>query len=93
MHTMMHEGRVMARRLSLILALTCVASFAASARPPDFPAPDDADVSQVARSMTINGRTMSVRAFVADDTVEEVVEFYKELWQDASGYWCPRRRR
>jgi len=67
-------------RILAILAL--VLSSGAQARPPDFPAPDDAKVSQVADSMTVGGRTMTVRAFVTDDSVEQVVEFYQELWKE-----------
>lgn len=52
------------------------------ARPPDFPAPDAAKVSHVADSMTVGGRTMTVRAFVTDDSLEQVVEFYQDLWQE-----------
>lgn len=64
-----------------LLLLSCVAS-AALARPPDFPAPKDAKVSAVADEMTIAGRSMVVRAFVTDDSVEEVVEFYKDVWKE-----------
>lgn len=63
--------------LALLLASTAVA-----ARPPDFPAPDDANVSVVSDDMTIQGRNMAVRAFISDDSVEEVVEFYQELWAE-----------
>ncbi len=52
------------------------------ARPPKFPAPDDAKVSVVSNNMTVQGRNMSVRAFISDDDVETVVEFYQELWAE-----------
>ena len=54
----------------------------ALAGPPDFPAPDDAKVSQLADSVTVGGRNLSVRGFVTDDSLEDVVEFYQELWED-----------
>lgn len=54
----------------------------AVARPPDFPAPDDAQVSAVADEITVAGRRMSVRAFTTDDTVEDIVEFYQDAWED-----------
>lgn len=64
---------------TLLGALTW--ALAAGARPPDFPAPEDAQVSQVAQEITVAGRRMSVRAFVTEDTVEDVVDFYKDEWQ------------
>ncbi len=54
----------------------------AQARPPDFPAPEQAKVSSVAEQMTIAGRTMAVRAFVTEDSVDEVVTFYKDAWHE-----------
>ena len=67
----------------LLVAMSAWAvTTAALARPPDFPSPRHASVSHVSHSMTILGRNMAVRAFVSEDSVEEVVEFYQELWQD-----------
>ncbi|MGE3775004.1 MAG: hypothetical protein AB7I32_18920 [Gammaproteobacteria bacterium] len=54
----------------------------ALARPPDFPAPDDATVSQVAEEIVVGGRHMTVRAFTTEDSVEDVVDFYEDEWQD-----------
>ncbi len=65
-----------------LAAVLLLASAATAARPPDFPAPRDARVSIVSNDMTVQGRNMSVRAFISDDDVEEVVEFYKELWAE-----------
>ena len=36
----------------------------------------------VSDAMRIGGRTMAVRAFNTEDTLEEVVEFYQEFWQE-----------
>lgn len=68
-------------RILLWAALAGLAS-TAFAKPPDFPAPRDAKVSVVSNDMNVAGRQVSVRAFATDDSVEEVVEFYKELWED-----------
>lgn len=65
-----------------VVALGLLCSAPLAARPPDFPAPDDAQVSVVADNMTVQGRTMAVRAFISQDDVEQVVEFYKELWKE-----------
>lgn len=71
------------RRWWLLVCVTALlASAAVAARPPDFPAPKEAKVSAVAEEMTIAGRSMAVRAFVTDDTVDEVVEFYKDAWKE-----------
>lgn len=70
-----------AGRALLALAILAFAG-AAMARPPDFPAPDGARVSSVAENMTVQGRNMAVRSFLTDDSVEEVVEFYKALWAE-----------
>lgn len=65
-----------------VLCCSLLWAVAAAARQPDFPAPDDAQVSQVAQELTVAGRRMSVRAFTTDDSVEDVVEFYQDEWQD-----------
>ena len=57
-------------------------SMTALAKPPEFPAPRQAKVSSVAEDMTIAGRNMAVRAFVTDDTVEDVVGFYQDAWHE-----------
>jgi hypothetical protein len=73
------------------LAALALWTFAAAAfaRPPDFPPPDDAKVSAVGDSMVILGRQMTVRAFVTDDAVDDVVAFYQELWQDPPAEGAP----
>ncbi len=74
------NARLVCRRV-LGAALLSVA-LAAAARPPDFPAPKDAKVSSVAEQMTIAGRSMAVRAFVTEASVDDVVEFYKDTWHE-----------
>ena len=72
-------------RRSVLVVVALVASLfladPAFARPPDFPAPDDAKVSVVSESMMVQGRNMSVRAFISEDSVDDIVEFYKNLWE------------
>ena len=71
------------RPRSVLLAISVWAITTATwARPPDFPPPKRATVTNVSSSMTILGRNMAVRAFVSKDSVEEVVEFYQDLWAD-----------
>jgi hypothetical protein len=65
--------------LAAILIGACAGS---QARPPDFPAPPRADVSLVARDMVVQGRRMSVRVFLAEDPVEDIVAFYQDLWRE-----------
>jgi len=69
-------------RLLMMAALSLGLSGPTAARPPDFPAPKDANVSQVGDNITVNGRAMSVRAFTTTDSLEQVIEFYQDLWAD-----------
>ncbi len=39
-------------------------------------------MSQISDSMTILGRQMAVRGFVTEDSVDDVVQFYQDLWKD-----------
>ena len=73
----------MKKYLSIILLLICgvALSTAAFARPPDFPAPKGAKVSLIGDNIVTQGRQMSVRGFTSRDSVEEVVEFYQEIWR------------
>lgn len=64
------------------LAALLLTASAALARPPDFPPPPDAKVRVVSDSMNVAGRQVAVRAFATDDSVEDVVEYYQELWAD-----------
>lgn len=66
----------------VIAGLCAVAVGPVQARPPDFPPPEDAKVSVVSENMMVQGRNMSVRAFISDDSVADVVDFYKSLWQE-----------
>lgn len=75
------SGRLIALGLAAAAALAVFAD-PVFAGPPDFPAPDDAAVRQIAESMVIGGRPMSVRGFTTDDSVEEVVAFYQEFWSE-----------
>ena len=65
-----------------VLGLALAFCAEVAARPPDFPAPKQATVSQVAEQMTIAGRSMTVRAFTSDAAVEDIVEFYQDAWQE-----------
>ena len=59
---------------ALVFAGTCAAT------PPDFPAPPESSTISVGQEMVINGRITSIRSFVSQIEVEEVVDYYKELW-------------
>ncbi|MEQ8662932.1 MAG: hypothetical protein RLW62_19130, partial [Gammaproteobacteria bacterium] len=73
----------------LLAMLMLCASAAVLAGPPDFPAPDGASVSVVSDAMTVQGRTMAVRAFLSDDPLEDVVAFYQALWQEPPAPGAP----
>ncbi|MEX2479675.1 MAG: hypothetical protein WD928_02325 [Gammaproteobacteria bacterium] len=73
----------------LFLITFMLVALDAAARPPDFPAPPRASVSVVADEMRVQGRTMAVRAFLSDDTVEDIVAFYQELWREPPAKGAP----
>ena len=66
----------------LVMMLGLCLPCASIAGPPDFPPPPKSSVSSVGNNMVINGRTTAVRMFVTQQSREEVIEFYRELWQD-----------
>lgn len=67
------------RRAVAGLALALLAG-AVLAKPPDFPAPPKAVVASAGRDMVIHGRSTSVRMFSSADSVEEIFDFYKDIW-------------
>lgn len=68
-------------RQAAILGLLLFPLLAGAGRP-DFPPPPHADVSSVGDDMLIKGRRTSVRMFVSDDEVEDVLLFYRDLWAE-----------
>jgi hypothetical protein len=48
---------------------------------PRFPAPPDAEVTWVARDIEFNGMPMSARKFTSEDSVQQVLAFYKQMWR------------
>ena len=49
---------------------------------PDFPPPPQASVEWVSQNMQINGIPSAVRAFHSNNSIEEVVAFYRKEWRD-----------
>ena len=66
--------------LAAFLVMVCAAD--AIAKPPDFPAPPKSSVASVAQDMNLHGRITSIRMFTTRDEVEEVLDFYKEIWSE-----------
>ena len=64
------------------IVLSCLFCASAAARQPDFPPPPKSSVRSVGNDMVINGRTTAIRMFVTQEDLEDVLEFYRELWQD-----------
>lgn len=54
----------------------------ALAREPEFPPPPDARVNWIARNMVYQGLPMQIRAFTTRDALEDVIDFYREEWDD-----------
>lgn len=53
----------------------------AFARTPDFPPPPDAAVEWVGQDIEVNGIKSSIRAFHTKESIEDVVEFYRNEWK------------
>ena len=49
----------------------------------DFPVSDAMTIGEVAPNLVWNGQRMSVRAFIADSEVNNIIEFYHRAWRDA----------
>jgi len=60
-----------------------------TARQPDFPPPPKSSVRSVGNNMVINGRTTAIRMFVTQEDLEDVLEFYRELWQEPVAEGAP----
>lgn len=68
-------------RISLGLLLWLLLPLSAHAGD-GFPAPPDADVQVVAASTTALGMSLRIRRFEVDMPVEQVLEFYRNLWDE-----------
>lgn len=56
---------------------------------PDFPPPPKSSVNSVGNDMVINGRTTAIRMFVSQQDLEDVLAFYRELWQEPVAKGAP----
>ena len=51
---------------------------------PKFPPPPDAKIGRVGDDMVVNGVAMNIRQFTSKDSVEEVLQFYRDLWPEGT---------
>lgn len=65
--------------LVLLFYLVPIAAFAG--KPPDFPPPPKAKVEWVGQDIEVNGIRTAIRAFHTDDSIEDVVKFYRREWK------------
>jgi len=72
--------RNMGLHLGVLLLFALMTSGWAQAKEPKFPPPDDARVAIVNGNMRINGITSSVRQFNTRESLEDVVDFYRDKW-------------
>jgi len=63
--------------LGLFSLFACSLAFAE-----DFPAPPNAEVSVVSNSTTSLGLTLAIRKFSVNAPVQDVIEFYRNHWQE-----------
>ena len=47
---------------------------------PDFPPPPDSRVGRLAETMVMNGVAMDIRQFISQQSVDAVLQFYREFW-------------
>lgn len=70
----------------LLLWLIPVNCFSA----PDFPPPPDSTVGRPAEKMVLNGVAIDIRQFISEQSVDAVLQFYREHWpagsEDKPGY-------
>ena len=65
---------------SVLLILLSLPQFV-YAKKPDFPAPPQAAVEWVGQNVEVNGIKSSIRAFHTNESIEEVVRFYRKEWK------------
>ncbi len=68
--------------LLYFLATTCLlTSPLVYAGRPNFPAPPQAKVEWVSKNMQVNGIPTAIRAFHTQESIEQVIKFYRREWQ------------
>lgn len=65
-------------RILLPILLVLMPGIAIAA--PDFPPPPDATVGRPADKMIMNGVPMDIRQFNSQESVDEVLQFYRDYW-------------
>jgi hypothetical protein len=56
-----------------------------SAKTPELPAPDEAQVTVVGNNMRVNGINSSIRRFTTKESLEDVLQFYHDEWSAPRG--------
>ena len=67
------------KSLYLILLLTCLPGLLIAA--PKFPPPPKAKIGLLGDELVVNGIPTDIRQFATSKSLDDVVEFYKELWE------------
>jgi hypothetical protein len=67
------------RSICYILCLFCLPAVVLAS--PKFPPPPKAKIGLLGDDLVVNGIPMDIRQFATSQSLEEVVEFYKELWE------------
>ncbi len=68
----------------VVLCLLMCMSSVARAGDPDIAMPPNARTSWVSSDMQHNGNAMTIRTFAVNQSVEDVLEFYRKQWQASS---------
>ncbi len=75
------EGTVSIKRsLGMIINLLWLGVTASASANDEFPAPPYASVGSVTESTTTLGMTLAIRKFESDASIDEILQYYRELW-------------
>jgi hypothetical protein len=67
------------KSFSLVALLTCLPVVLLAS--PKFPPPPQAKIGRIGDDLVVNGIPMDIRQFATSKSLDEVVEFYKDLWE------------
>ena len=77
------------KMLNIIIVASCFLSHTVFANDTDIPVPQNASLAWISDSLNQDGMQLAIQTFYSDDSVDEVMAFYREAWHkegDVPGY-------